>query len=96
MISQRFFFFMVSLSPSFPTANVTAGLAVSLILDGVPSLVDGIGVCVVVRNESTSPRLLVEHVNAQLKKYNSAVEDCFWKMQQKVQIEAGEGREFVT
>lgn len=76
-----------------PTADASPGLEVSLTLDGVPSLVDGIAVCVLVRNGSTSPRFLVEHLNAQLKKYNGVAQDCFWKTQQNVHIEAGGGED---
>lgn len=54
-------------------------------------MVDGIAMRVVVKNGSTSPRLLVEYLNAQLMKYNGVAQDCFWKTQQEVQIMAGEG-----
>lgn len=83
----------MSKSPSSPTADASAGLEVSLTLEGVPSLVDGIAMCVLVRNLSTGHRFLVEHLNAQLKKYSSAAQDCFWKTQQEVQIEAGGGED---
>ncbi|XP_075882707.1 protein-glutamine gamma-glutamyltransferase 5-like isoform X2 [Nelusetta ayraudi] len=73
-----------------PAADASGGLEVSLTLDGVPSMVDSIAMCVVVRNGSTSPRLLVQHLNAQLKKFNGVAQDCFWETQQEVQIMPGE------
>lgn len=90
--SQRALFFF-TLNPSSRPVDASAGLEVSLSLDGIPSLVHGIVLCVVVRNRLPSPRLLVEHLNAQLKKYNGVAQDCFWKTQQEVHIKAGEGRD---
>lgn len=79
------------LTASVLSAEVPAGLEVSLNLEGVPSVGDSIKICVVVTNRSRSPRVLVEHVNAQLKEYNKNPQESFWKTQKRVHIKPDEG-----
>ncbi|XP_037627413.1 protein-glutamine gamma-glutamyltransferase 5-like isoform X2 [Sebastes umbrosus] len=66
------------------------GLKVSLSIDGVPLLGESIVMSVTVINQSSSPRFLMEHLNAQLKGYSSNPEESFWKTHKEVQIKPGE------
>ncbi|XP_074499061.1 protein-glutamine gamma-glutamyltransferase 5-like isoform X2 [Sebastes fasciatus] len=66
------------------------GLEVSLIIDRVPILGESIVMSVTVTNQSSSPRVLMEHLNAQLKGYSSNPEESFWKTHKEVRIEPGE------
>ncbi|KAM6930115.1 protein-glutamine gamma-glutamyltransferase 5-like [Lycodopsis pacificus] len=75
-----------SLSPG----AMSPGLVVSLSIDGVPSVGESISMCVTVTNQSSSPRLLNEHLNAQLKEFNSNPEQSFWKSHKEVRIQPGE------
>ncbi|CAJ1055298.1 protein-glutamine gamma-glutamyltransferase 2-like [Xyrichtys novacula] len=65
-------------------------LEVSLEIDGVPTVGDCIIVCVTISNHSNSSRVLIEHLNAQLKEFDSNPQDSFWKSRRKVHIRAGE------
>lgn len=71
-------------------------LEVSLNIDGVPSVGDSIIMCVTVTNQSGSPRVLVEHIDAQVKEYNRNPRDSFWKRHNRVLIQPGEGEETCT
>lgn len=68
-------------------------LAVSLSVDGLPSAGENISLCVTVTNQSSRPRLLTEHLNAQLKAFNSHPERSFWKTHKEVRVRPGEGEE---
>lgn len=68
-------------------------MEVSLNLDGVPSVGDSIVMYVTVTNQSNTPRVLMEHLDAQLKKYDSNPQDSFWKTHKQVHIQPGEGRD---
>ncbi|TNN52564.1 Protein-glutamine gamma-glutamyltransferase 2 [Liparis tanakae] len=76
-------------SPS-PLGGMPPGLEVSLSIDGRPSVGGSISVRVTVTNQSSRPRLLMEHLDAQLKDFNSNPERSFWKAQQEVYILPGE------
>nr|XP_040048606.1 LOW QUALITY PROTEIN: protein-glutamine gamma-glutamyltransferase 5-like [Gasterosteus aculeatus aculeatus] len=65
-------------------------LAVSLSVDGLPSAGENISLCVTVTNQSSRPRLLTEHLNAQLKAFNSHPERSFWKTHKEVRVRPGE------
>lgn len=67
-------------------------LEVSLDLDKVPSLGDSIKMCVTLTNQSGGPRILQEHVDAQLKEYNSNPQQSFWRAHKEVQVQPGQGR----
>jgi len=62
-------------------------------MDGVPSVGENITMCVTVTNQSSSPRILMEHLNAQVKEYNSNPQESFWKTHKEVRIQPGEGEE---
>uniref|UniRef100_A0A8D3A0H6 Transglutaminase-like domain-containing protein n=1 Tax=Scophthalmus maximus TaxID=52904 RepID=A0A8D3A0H6_SCOMX len=62
------------------------GLEVSLNINGKPSVGESVGVCVTVTNRSSRPRVLEEHVNAQVKDYNSSPQESFWTLHQEVHI----------
>ncbi|KAF1390836.1 hypothetical protein PFLUV_G00062180 [Perca fluviatilis] len=68
----------------------SSGLDVSLRIDGVPSVGESIVMCVTVKNQSSSPRVLMEHLNAQLKEYNSNPQESFWRARNEVHIQPGE------
>ncbi|KAK9515699.1 hypothetical protein VZT92_026325 [Zoarces viviparus] len=70
--------------------GMSPSLEVSLSIDGVPSVGESISMCVTVTNQSSSPRLLKEHVNAQLKEFNSNPEKSFWKSHKEVRMKPGE------
>lgn len=74
-------------------AGMSSGLEVSLNLDGVPSVGDSIMMCVTITNQLSSPRVLMEHLDAQLKKYNSSSQESFWRTHNEVHIQPGEGRD---
>ncbi|XP_047187050.1 protein-glutamine gamma-glutamyltransferase 2-like isoform X2 [Scophthalmus maximus] len=63
------------------------GLEVSLNINGKPSVGESVGVCVTVTNRSSRPRVLEEHVNAQVKDYNSSPQESFWTLHQEVHIQ---------
>ncbi|XP_049438018.1 protein-glutamine gamma-glutamyltransferase 5-like isoform X3 [Epinephelus fuscoguttatus] len=65
-------------------------LEVSLNMDGVPSVGESIAMRVTVTNLSSSPRILMEHLNAQVKEYNSNPQESFWKTHKEVRIQPGE------
>lgn len=70
--------------------GVSPTLKVSLNMDGVPSVGESIAMCVTVTNQSSSPRVLMEHLNAQVKEYNSNPQESFWKTHKEVRIQPGE------
>lgn len=70
---------------------MSPSLEVSLTIDGVPTVGDSITMCVMVTNQSSSPRVLMEHLNAQLKEYNSSPQGTFWKTRKKLYMQPGEG-----
>ncbi|XP_075951458.1 protein-glutamine gamma-glutamyltransferase 5-like [Anarhichas minor] len=72
---------------SSSSGGMSAGLEVSLSIDGVPSVGESISMCVTVTNRSSSPRLLEEHLNAQIKEFNSNPEQSFWKSYKEVRIQ---------
>ncbi|KAK2851064.1 hypothetical protein Q5P01_007340 [Channa striata] len=65
-------------------------LEVSLTIHGVPSVGEDICMSVTVRNRSSSARVLMEHVNAQMKEYNRDPRACFWKSHKEVHIQPRE------
>ncbi|KAM6981908.1 protein-glutamine gamma-glutamyltransferase 2-like [Tautogolabrus adspersus] len=65
-------------------------LEVSLNIDGVPSVGDSIIMCVTLTNQSSSPRVVMQYLNAQVKEFNSSPQGSFWKTHKKVHIKAGE------
>ncbi|XP_068589270.1 protein-glutamine gamma-glutamyltransferase 5-like [Cebidichthys violaceus] len=70
--------------------GMSPGLEVSLSIVGVPSVGESISMCVTVTNQSSSPRLLREHLNAQIKDFNSNPEQSFWTTRKEVRIRPGE------
>ncbi|XP_078110502.1 protein-glutamine gamma-glutamyltransferase 5-like isoform X2 [Sander vitreus] len=70
--------------------GMSPGLEVSLRIDGVPSVGKSIAMCVTVKNQSSRPRVLLEHLNAQLKEYNSNPQESFWNTSNEVHIQPGE------
>ncbi|XP_061624140.1 protein-glutamine gamma-glutamyltransferase E-like [Phyllopteryx taeniolatus] len=64
-----------------------SSLDVTLSVDGEPTLGKGIDLTVTVTNLSNSTRVLREHLNAQLKEFNSSPEKSFWKSHQEVPIQ---------
>ncbi|XP_068163025.1 protein-glutamine gamma-glutamyltransferase 2-like isoform X2 [Antennarius striatus] len=71
-------------------ARISPSVEVSLNVDGVPSVGDSIIICVTVANKSSRPRVLVEHLDAQLKEYNRNPRESFWRTHKLVHIQAGE------
>ncbi|XP_040009880.1 protein-glutamine gamma-glutamyltransferase 2-like [Xiphias gladius] len=65
-------------------------LEVSLNIDGVPSVGSSIRMYVTVKNQSSNPRVLMEHLNAQMKEYNSGPKESFWKIHKEVHIQPHE------
>ncbi|XP_035512986.1 protein-glutamine gamma-glutamyltransferase 5-like, partial [Morone saxatilis] len=65
------------------------GLEVSLHIEKVPSVGDSIIMCVTVTNHANTDRILMEHVNAQLKEYNCSPQESFWRTKKEVYIQAG-------
>ncbi|XP_034447635.1 protein-glutamine gamma-glutamyltransferase 5-like [Hippoglossus hippoglossus] len=72
------------------TGQTSSGLEVSLNIIGKPSVGESIRMSVKVTNSLSEPRVLVEHVDAQIKKYNSSPQESFWKMHKEVHILAHE------
>ncbi|KAM8864048.1 protein-glutamine gamma-glutamyltransferase 5-like isoform 1-T1 [Spinachia spinachia] len=70
--------------------ETSPGLEVSLSIGGGPSVGENISMRVTVTNRSTSPRLLMEHLSAQLKAFNSNPGRSFWKSHQEVRLQPGE------
>lgn len=71
---------------------MSPSLEVSLNLDKVPSLGDSITMCVTLTNQSGSPRILREHVDAQLKEYNCNPQQSFWRAHKEVHVQPGQGK----
>lgn len=80
------------LPPSSPGGR-SPSLEVSLNIDGVPSVGSSIRMYVTVKNQSSNPRVLMEHLNAQMKEYNSGPKESFWKIHKEVHIQPHEGKE---
>ncbi|XP_062419229.1 protein-glutamine gamma-glutamyltransferase 5-like [Pungitius pungitius] len=78
------------LSCQLSPQETAPALEVSLSIDGVPSVGENISMRVTVTNRSASPRLLMEHLNAQLKAFNSNPERSFWKAHKEVSVQPGE------
>ncbi|XP_060914093.1 protein-glutamine gamma-glutamyltransferase 5-like isoform X2 [Labrus mixtus] len=70
--------------------GLSQGLEVSLNIDGVPSVGNSIVMCVTLTNQSSSPRVVMEHLNAQVKEFNGSPQESFWKTHKKIHIKAGE------
>ncbi|XP_062248285.1 protein-glutamine gamma-glutamyltransferase 5-like [Platichthys flesus] len=70
--------------------QTSSGLEVSLNIKGKPSFGESIGMSIKVTNNSSESRVLVEHVDAQVKEYNSSPQGSFWKMHKEVHILAHE------
>lgn len=68
-------------------------MEVSLYIEGVPSVGDSVAMCVTVTNQSGSPRVLVEHLNAQLKEFDGGPQESFWETHNEVHIQPGQGEE---
>ncbi|XP_030588495.1 protein-glutamine gamma-glutamyltransferase 2 [Archocentrus centrarchus] len=71
---------------------MSPGLKVTLKIEGVPKLGESIRMCVTITNQSRSPRVLMEHVSAQMKEYNSNPNETFWKTQGELHIQPSEVR----
>ncbi|KAM4562554.1 protein-glutamine gamma-glutamyltransferase 5-like [Odontesthes bonariensis] len=67
--------------------GISPSLEVSLNIHGVPLLGESIRMCVTVTNKSSSPRTLVEYVNAQLKEYNNNPHESFWRTLKEMHIQ---------
>ncbi|XP_008291944.1 protein-glutamine gamma-glutamyltransferase 5-like [Stegastes partitus] len=67
--------------------ETSPSLEVSLEIDGVPSLGESIRMSVTITNQSSSRRILMEHVDAQLKEYNSSPQESFWKTHKEVHMQ---------
>ncbi|XP_069550242.1 protein-glutamine gamma-glutamyltransferase 5-like [Brachyistius frenatus] len=67
--------------------GVSPGLEMSLNIEGVLSLGESIRMFVTVINQCSSPRVLMEHINAQLKDYDSNPQESFWKIHKEVHIQ---------
>lgn len=72
-------------------AEMSSTLEVSLNIEQGSTVGDNIKMCVTVTNRLSSPRSLIEHMDAQLKVYNENPEPSFWKTQKEVHIQPSEG-----
>lgn len=72
---------------------MSAGLEVSLSINGEPTVGEEIALCVTVTNYSSGSRVLMEHLSAQVKGYNSSPQESFWKTHKEVHIKPGQGEE---
>lgn len=75
--------FCLPLSPVEAASN----LEVSIKIEGKPTVGDSIRLCVMVKNTTTRPRALMEHVNAQVKEYNSNPKESFWKTYKELYLQ---------
>uniref|UniRef100_I3JRU3 protein-glutamine gamma-glutamyltransferase n=1 Tax=Oreochromis niloticus TaxID=8128 RepID=I3JRU3_ORENI len=66
---------------------MSPNLNVTLKIVGVPKLGEPIHICVTITNQSNNPRVLVGHINAQVKEYDSSPSEAFWDAQTEVQIQ---------
>lgn len=73
------------------SAVMSSTLEVSLKIERVSTVGDNIEMCVTVTNKLSSPRSLIEHVDAQLKVYNKNPEPSFWKTHKEVHLQPSEG-----
>ncbi|XP_073326324.1 protein-glutamine gamma-glutamyltransferase 5-like [Pagrus major] len=76
----------IAMSPE----EASSDLEVSLNIDGEPTVGENIAICVTVTNWSSSPRVLMEHLDAQLRELNSNVQNSFWKEHKQVHIQPGD------
>uniref|UniRef100_A0A3Q2WRS7 Transglutaminase 2 n=1 Tax=Haplochromis burtoni TaxID=8153 RepID=A0A3Q2WRS7_HAPBU len=67
--------------------TMSPNLNVTLKIVGVPKLGEPIHICVTITNQCKNPRVLVGHINAQVKEYNSSPCEAFWDAQTEVQIQ---------
>ncbi|XP_041654555.1 protein-glutamine gamma-glutamyltransferase 2-like [Cheilinus undulatus] len=81
---------MMSCSGGPSAPEDSSSLEVSLNIEGVPSVGDSITLTVTIKSHLHGPRVLMEHVNAQLKEFNSGPQQSFWKTSKKVHMKAGE------
>ncbi|XP_051915729.1 protein-glutamine gamma-glutamyltransferase 5-like isoform X1 [Hippocampus zosterae] len=70
-----------------PPIEDTSSLDVTLTVQGEPTAGKSINLTVTITNLTNSTRLLREHLNAQLKEFNSGPEKSFWKSHQEVRIQ---------
>ncbi|TMS16925.1 Protein-glutamine gamma-glutamyltransferase 5 [Larimichthys crocea] len=70
--------------------EMSAGLEVSLSINGEPTVGEEIALCVTVTNYSSGSRVLMEHLSAQVKGYNSSPQESFWKTHKEVHIKPGQ------
>ncbi|XP_040908170.1 protein-glutamine gamma-glutamyltransferase E-like [Toxotes jaculatrix] len=73
-----------------PSGGTSPGLEVSLNIDGMPSVGESIRLRVIVTNQSSDSRVLLEHLNAQVKEYNSSTRETFWELHKEVPIQPHE------
>ncbi|KAM7410878.1 hypothetical protein PAMA_021037 [Pampus argenteus] len=67
--------------------GTSSSLKVSLHIDRMPSVGENINMYVMVTNQSNSLRVLMQHLNVQLKEYDSNPQQSFWKARRKVHIQ---------
>ncbi|XP_008316607.1 protein-glutamine gamma-glutamyltransferase 5-like isoform X2 [Cynoglossus semilaevis] len=67
--------------------EAASNLEVSIKIEGKPTVGDSIRLCVMVKNTTTRPRALMEHVNAQVKEYNSNPKESFWKTYKELYLQ---------
>nr|XP_061802171.1 protein-glutamine gamma-glutamyltransferase 5-like [Nerophis lumbriciformis] len=70
-----------------PFVEDVSGLDVTLTVDGEPTVGKSIELTVKITNLSNSTRLLMEHLNAQLKEFNGSPAKSFWKSHQELSIQ---------
>ncbi|KAM3618093.1 uncharacterized protein V6R79_015328 [Siganus canaliculatus] len=70
--------------------EISPDLKVSLDINEAPAVGESIAMTVTITNESSSSKDLSEHINAQLKEFNSSAKESFWKSQQKLKIKSSE------
>ncbi|XP_058499984.1 protein-glutamine gamma-glutamyltransferase 5-like isoform X1 [Solea solea] len=64
----------------------TSVLDVSLKIEGKPTVGQSIRLCINIKNNTFNKKVLMEHVNAQIKEYNSGPQESFWKVHQEVHM----------
>ncbi|KAG8002897.1 Protein-glutamine gamma-glutamyltransferase 2 [Nibea albiflora] len=77
------------LSSSSPE-EMSAGLEVSLSINGEPTVGEEIALCVTVTNNSSGSRVLMEHLSAQVKEFNSSPQESFWTSHKEVHVNPGQ------
>uniref|UniRef100_A0A3B4ALZ0 protein-glutamine gamma-glutamyltransferase n=1 Tax=Periophthalmus magnuspinnatus TaxID=409849 RepID=A0A3B4ALZ0_9GOBI len=71
-------------------SGIVPRLEVSLDVERSPYMGDAICLCVTISNHSRHTRFLTEHLNAQLKHYNSCPHENFWKNSHQLEIQPGQ------